>query len=167
MVPMSTTRLIKKDPNRRLYDTEISSYITLEEVRQLVLDGESFEVRDARSHQDITRLILMQIIAEREENSQPVLSEATLKQIILYYGDVLQQQLSQFLEHSLHGFSETAPQLRKQAGNGHKDESPFAQLNLVTERSLELWKTAQLGGLKGASLGSTQPKKKVARRRRS
>jgi polyhydroxyalkanoate synthesis repressor PhaR len=61
-----TNRIIKKYPNRRLYDTEISSYITLEEVRQLVLDGEHFEVRDAKSGEDLTRSVLLQIISEHE-----------------------------------------------------------------------------------------------------
>ncbi|MBO9717955.1 MAG: polyhydroxyalkanoate synthesis regulator DNA-binding domain-containing protein, partial [Pseudoxanthomonas sp.] len=64
--PMAATRIIKKYPNRRLYDTEISSYITIEDVRQLILDGESFEVRDAKSGEDLTRSVLLQIIAEQD-----------------------------------------------------------------------------------------------------
>ena len=64
---MAQVRIIKKYPNRRLYDTEISSYITLEEVRQLVLDSEEFEVRDAKAGDDLTRSVLLQIIAEHEQ----------------------------------------------------------------------------------------------------
>ncbi|MHB1617996.1 MAG: polyhydroxyalkanoate synthesis regulator DNA-binding domain-containing protein, partial [Metallibacterium sp.] len=66
----TSNRIIKKYPNRRLYDTEISSYITLEEVRQLVLDGEIFEVRDAKTNDDLTRSVLLQIIAEHEQLGQ-------------------------------------------------------------------------------------------------
>ena len=62
-----STRIIKKYPNRRLYDTEISSYITIDEVRQLVVDGEDFEVRDAKTGDDLTRTVLLQIISEHEE----------------------------------------------------------------------------------------------------
>ena len=68
---MSKLRIIKKYPNRRLYDTEISSYITIDEVRQLVVDGESFEVRDAKSGEDLTRSVLLQIISEHEERGAP------------------------------------------------------------------------------------------------
>ena len=83
-------RVIKKYPNRRLYDTEISSYITVEDVRQLIVDGEDFEVRDAKTGEDLTRSILLQIIAEHEQDGQPVLSTQLLSQIIRFYGDSLQ-----------------------------------------------------------------------------
>ena len=84
-----TKRTIKKYPNRRLYDTEISSYITLEEVRQLVLDNEDFEVRDAKSGEELTRSVLLQIISEHEDKGQPLLSPQLLSQIIRFYGDSL------------------------------------------------------------------------------
>ena len=73
---MAQNRVIKKYPNRRLYDTEISSYITIEDVRQLIVDGESFEVRDAKSGEDLTRQVLLQIIAEHEDDRQPMLSRS-------------------------------------------------------------------------------------------
>jgi polyhydroxyalkanoate synthesis repressor PhaR len=75
---MAATRIIKKYPNRRLYDTEISSYITIEDVRQLIVDGEEFEVRDAKSGDDLTRLVLLQIISEQEQDGEPVLSTQLL-----------------------------------------------------------------------------------------
>ena len=78
---MAATRIIKKYPNRRLYDTEISSYITIEDVRQLILDGESFEVRDAKSGEDLTRSVLLQIIAEHEQDGQPMLSTQLLSHL--------------------------------------------------------------------------------------
>ncbi|MCF5939504.1 polyhydroxyalkanoate synthesis repressor PhaR, partial [Xanthomonas perforans] len=71
---MAGLRIIKKYPNRRLYDTEISSYITIEDVRQLIIDGEEFEVRDAKSGEDLSRAVLLQIIADREQDGEPMLS---------------------------------------------------------------------------------------------
>ncbi|HEY0333685.1 MAG TPA: polyhydroxyalkanoate synthesis repressor PhaR, partial [Stenotrophomonas sp.] len=79
---MAALRIIKKYPNRRLYDTEISSYITIEDVRQLIIDGEDFEVRDAKSGEDLTRSVLLQIIADRESDGEPMLSTQLLSQII-------------------------------------------------------------------------------------
>ncbi|WP_017162348.1 polyhydroxyalkanoate synthesis repressor PhaR, partial [Xanthomonas phaseoli] len=71
---MAGLRIIKKYPNRRLYDTEISSYITIEDVRQLIIDGEEFEVRDAKTGEDLSRAVLLQIIADREQDGEPMLS---------------------------------------------------------------------------------------------
>ena len=101
---MAQVRVIKKYPNRRLYDTEISSYITLEEVRQLVVDGEEFEVRDAKTGEDLTRSVLLQIIAEHEERGQPMFTTQLLSQIIRFYGDSLQGFMGSYLERSLQVF---------------------------------------------------------------
>jgi polyhydroxyalkanoate synthesis repressor PhaR len=159
---MDSPRLLKKYPNRRLYDTRISSYVTLEDVRQLVLDGEEFEVRDARSDQDITRLVLLQIIAEREEEGQPMLSTASLQLMIRFYGDPLHGFMSRYIERSLQLFLEQQHTLRKQLG-GLISNSPFAMLNQIAERNLELWKNFQHGVLKGGTLGSGPAKKKAPR----
>ena len=83
---MTTIRIIKKYPNRRLYDTEISSYITIEDVRQLIVDNESFQVRDAKTGADLTRQVLLQIITEHEQDGQPMLSTELLSQLIRFYG---------------------------------------------------------------------------------
>src|SRR5688572_32648858 len=97
---MAQVRVIKKYPNRRLYDTEISSYITLEEVRQLVVDGEEFEVRDAKTGEELTRSVLLQIIAEHEERGQPMFTTQLLSQVIRFYGDSLQDRKSTRLNSS-------------------------------------------------------------------
>ncbi|EQD75938.1 polyhydroxyalkonate synthesis repressor, PhaR [mine drainage metagenome] len=110
----TSNRIIKKYPNRRLYDTEISSYITLEEVRQLVLDGEIFEVRDAKTNDDLTRSVLLQIIAEHEQLGQPMFSVPLLTQIIRFYGDALQGLMGPYLERSMQVFLEQQQQFRKQ-----------------------------------------------------
>ncbi len=156
---MDPPRLLKKYPNRRLYDTRISTYVTLEDVRQLVLDGEEFEVREARSDQDITRLVLLQIIAEREEEGQPMLSATSLQLMIRFYGDPLHGFMSRYIERSLQLFLEQQHTLRKQLG-GLISHSPFALLNQIAERNLELWKNFQQGVLKGGTLGSGPAKKK-------
>ena len=103
---MSRLRIIKKYPNRRLYDTEISSYVTLEDIRQLVQDGESFEVQDAKTQQDLTRSVLLQIITEREEQGQPLLTTNMLSQLIRFYGDSLQGFMGNYLERSMQVFLE-------------------------------------------------------------
>jgi polyhydroxyalkanoate synthesis repressor PhaR len=146
---MSATRVIKKYPNRRLYDTEISSYITIEDVRQLIVDGEAFEVRDARTCEDLTRPVLMQIIAEHEQNGEPMLSTQLLGQIIRFYGDSLQGVMGSYLERSVQLFLEQQPQLRQQLGSG-RGQTPWTMLNQLTERNLELWKDLQqnlVGGI--------------------
>ena len=109
------TRIIKKYPNRRLYDTEISSYITVEDVRQLILDGESFEVRDAKSGEDLTRSVLLQIISEYEERGQPMFTTHLLSQIIRFYGDSLQGFMGSYLEKSIQSFMEIQAKLADQS----------------------------------------------------
>ena len=147
---MSKVRIIKKYPNRRLYDTEISSYITIEDVRQLVVDGEVFEVHDAKTGEDITRSVLLQIIAEHEERGQPMFSTTLLSQIIRFYGDSLQGFMSGYLERSLQTFLEQSQQFRSQLNN-IIGQTPWSMLNDLTERNLDAWKTMQSRFLSQAS----------------
>ena len=133
-----TVRVIKKYPNRRLYDTEISSYITIEDVRQLVVEGEEFEVRDARSGEDLTRCVRRQIIAEHEQAGDPVLSTHLLGNLI-----------GNYLEHCMRQFMEQQQQLRQHAG-GPAAQQPWTMMNQLAERNLEQWNEFQqelLGGL--------------------
>ena len=153
---MAQVRVIKKYPNRRLYDTEISSYITLEEVRQLVVDGEEFEVRDAKSGEDLTRSVLLQIIAEHEERGQPMFTTQLLSQIIRFYGDSLQGFMGSYLERSLQVFLDQQQQFRSQL-NTVLGQTPWSMLNDMTERDLDMWKTLQQGFLNAAA-GSVKPK---------
>ena len=139
---MAAMRIIKKYPNRRLYDTEISSYITIEDVRQLIVDNEDFEVRDARSGEDLTRQVLLQIIAEHEQDGEPMLSTQLLSQIIRFYGDSLQGFMGSYLERSMQGFLDQQQQFRKQIG-GMIGQTPWAMMNQLTERNLAVWKELQ------------------------
>jgi polyhydroxyalkanoate synthesis repressor PhaR len=102
----STERLIKKYPNRRLYDTQTSSYITLTDVKQLVLDADTFTVVDAKSNEDLTRSILLQIILEEEANGAPMFSSAVLSQIIRYYGHAMQGMMGSYLEKNVQAFTD-------------------------------------------------------------
>ena len=146
---MTAIRIIKKYPNRRLYDTEISSYITIEDVRQLIVDGESFEVRDAKTGNDLTRQVLLQIITEHEQDGQPMLSTELLSQLIRFYGDSLQGFMGNYLERSMQVFLEQQQQFRQQMG-GLIGQTPWTMLNQLTERNMEMWKDFQqnlVGGL--------------------
>ncbi|WP_338849010.1 polyhydroxyalkanoate synthesis repressor PhaR [Massilia sp. W12] len=99
-------RLIKKYPNRRLYDTQTSSYITLNDVKQLVLDNEEFTVVDAKNNEDLTRSILLQIILEEEASGTPMFSSAALSQIIRFYGHAMQGMMGSYLEKNVQAFTE-------------------------------------------------------------
>jgi polyhydroxyalkanoate synthesis repressor PhaR len=143
-------RIIKKYPNRRLYDTEISSYITLEEVRQLVLDEEEFEVRDAKTGENLTRSVLLQIISEYEDRGQPMFTTRLLSQIIRFYGDSLQGFMGSYLERSLQIFLDQQQQFRSQL-NSIIGQTPWSMLNDMTERNVDLWKSLQQGFLTAAA----------------
>ena len=168
---MSAIRVIKKYPNRRLYDTEISSYITIEDVRQLIVDGESFEVRDAKTGEDLTRQVLLQIITEHEQDGQPMLSTQLLSQLIRFYGDSLQGFMGNYLERSMQLFLEQQQQFRSQMG-GMLGQTPWAMLNQLTERNMTLWKDFQqnlgngLGSATAAPAAQDKDKPGAARKPR-
>ena len=107
-------RLIKKYPNRRLYDTTTSSYITLVDVKQLVLDQVQFKVVDAKSEDDLTRSILLQIILEEEGSGNPIFSSEMLCEIIRFYGHALQEMMGGYLEKNIQTFMEIQHKLQDQ-----------------------------------------------------
>lgn len=97
----SSERIIKKYPNRRLYDTDTSSYITLTEIKQLVMNSEAFVVRDAKTGDDLTRSILLQIILEEEAHGTPMFTAPVLANIIRFYGHALQGFMGGYLEKNM------------------------------------------------------------------
>ncbi len=99
-------RVLKKYPNRRLYDTRESSYITLADVKRMVLAGQDFVVRDARSSEDLTRAILLQIILEEETGGLPMFTSQTLAQIIRFYGHAMQGMMGSYLEKNMQAFTD-------------------------------------------------------------
>ncbi|MBL0123456.1 MAG: polyhydroxyalkanoate synthesis repressor PhaR [Betaproteobacteria bacterium] len=108
------TRIIKKYPNRRLYDTETSAYITLSDVKQFVLENQVFEVQDARSSENLTRSILLQIILEEESGGVPMFSADMLANIIRYYGHSMQGLMGSYLERSIGAFHEAQRKFQEQ-----------------------------------------------------
>ena len=110
-----TKRVLKKYPNRRLYDTQVSSYITLADVKAMVLSGEEFEVRDAKTGEDLTRSILLQIILEEETGGVPMFSTPMLAQIIRFYGHAMQGMMGSYLEQNLKTFADIQSRLAEQS----------------------------------------------------
>ena len=108
-------RVIKKYPNRRLYDTDTSTYITLTEVKQLVMDSELFVVRDAKTNEDLTRSILLQIILEEEAGGAPMFSEVALANIIRFYGHSAQGFMGSYLEKNVQAFTDIQAKLAEQS----------------------------------------------------
>jgi polyhydroxyalkanoate synthesis repressor PhaR len=108
-------RIIKKYPNRRLYDTNTSSYITLAQVKRLVMDNEPFVVLEAKGQEDLTRSILMQIILEEESGGAPMFTEAVLANIIRFYGHAMQGFMGSYLEKNVQAFMDMQTKLAEQS----------------------------------------------------
>ena len=141
MSEQTTPRVIKKYPNRRLYDTQQSRYITLSDIRRLVMEKQEFVVIDQKSHEDITRSILLQVIAE-QENGEPMMSQDFLSQIIRAYGSAMQGFVGTYLENSLKLFANQQQQLRERMNeNGMID--PFTAFANLTQKNMEFWRGMQ------------------------
>lgn len=108
-------RLIKKYPNRRLYDTRTSSYITVMDIKELVLKQEEFQVVDAKTGEDLTRSILLQIILEEEAGGSPMFSSDALAQMIRFYGNAMQGMMGKYLEANVKAFTDMQAKLQDQA----------------------------------------------------
>ena len=132
------SRVIKKYPNRRLYDTQASAYITLAEIKQLVMRHEPLTVRDARTGEDLTRSILLQIILEEEAAGVPMFSEAVLAHLIRFYGHAMQGYMGPFLEQQMQLLSDWQSRLADPA----QPVTPEAWAQLMQQ-----WPSQFLGGL--------------------
>jgi polyhydroxyalkanoate synthesis repressor PhaR len=152
-------RVIKKYANRRLYDTEESRYVALEDIRQLVMDGSHFRIVDAQGGEDITRSILLQIIVEQEEKGQPILSTRLLEQLIRYYGDNLQAFVGAYLEKSMDFFIKEQQVLQDQMKN-LLQAAPSSVWKEMAERNLTLWRDMQQELLKSFMLSAAGPTRK-------
>lgn len=111
----ASVRLIKKYPNRRLYDTQTSTYITLADVKQLVLDHEAFKVVDAKSSEDLTRSIMLQIILEEESGGVPMFSSTMLGHVIRFYGHAMQGVMGNYLEQNIQAFTDIQERMAAQS----------------------------------------------------
>ena len=114
-LPESSARVIKKYPNRRLYDTQTSAYITLSDVRELVMGNVPFSVVDAKTSDDLTRSILLQIILEEESGGAPMFTESVLANIIRFYGNAMQSFMGSYLEKNVQGFMDLQVKMAEQS----------------------------------------------------
>jgi polyhydroxyalkanoate synthesis repressor PhaR len=127
-------RIIKKYPNRRLYDTSTSSYITLDDVKKLVLDHAQFRIEDNKTGEDLTRAILLQIILEEESGEgAPMFSCDALSQIIRFYGNAMQGMMGNYLEKNIHTFIEIQKKLQQQSSAIYGDTPPMLNANAWSE----------------------------------
>lgn len=126
-------RLIKKYPNRRLYDTQTSTYVTLTDIKNLVMGNEVFKVVDAKTEEDLTRNILLQIILEEEAGGAPVFSSQMLSQIIRFYGNSMQGLMGNYLEKTMQSFVDIHNKLGDQTkglGAGSTPEAWSQMMNI-------------------------------------
>ena len=135
---MNSERIIKKYPNRRLYDTEVSRYITLADVRDLVMGGQPFRVLDSANDSDITRAILLQIMLEEESGGRPLFSANMLAQVIRFYGGTLQGTFARYLESSLDLFAKQQQEMTKAL-----TDNPFETVTRLTQKNVEIWADLQ------------------------
>ncbi|WGZ93670.1 MAG: polyhydroxyalkanoate synthesis repressor PhaR [Candidatus Thiothrix putei] len=151
--PMAEERIIKKYPNRRLYDTNQSCYITLSDVRDLVLAETPFKVIDRQSGDDITRSILLQIIMEQESGGQPLFSTDILAQFIRNYSDATRKGFMEYMEQSVGLFTSQQTAMQEQM---HKvlAGTPLDAWMKISEQNMETWKKMQ-----ESIMGNLQPKK--------
>jgi polyhydroxyalkanoate synthesis repressor PhaR len=133
-------RILRKYTNRRLYDTSRSCYVTLEDVKQLVLNGETFQVQDSKTGQDLTRNILLQIISEQEaDGGGTLLTNQVLQQLIRFYGDSMQGMMSQYLEQSIGAFLEHQDRIRDQMKTMMGAANPLTMMNNLADQNMALW----------------------------
>ncbi|WP_374592248.1 polyhydroxyalkanoate synthesis repressor PhaR [Aquabacterium sp.] len=119
----SGVRVLKKYPNRRLYDSRTSSYITLADIKQMVLDAESFKVVDAKTGEDLTRSILLQVILEEESGGVPMFSTRMLENIIRFYGHAMQGLMGSYLEKNLLTFVDLQGKLAEQSAGLYENKA--------------------------------------------
>ena len=139
---MSNSRVIKKYPNRRLYDTEESRYITLADVRDLVINKVDFMVIDKKSGNDITRAILLQVISEQEQQGEAIMSQDFLSQVIRSYGKVVPDFMSNYLEQSMKLFMVQQQNFRGQVKRV-VGVDPVVAVADVAQKNFNRWKTLQ------------------------
>ncbi len=127
--PDASVRLIKKYPNRRLYDTQTSTYITLSDVKQLVLEHEAFRVIDAKSAEDLTRSIMLQIILEEESGGVPMFSSTMLAHVIRFYGHAMQGVMGSYLEKNIQAFTDIQEKMADQSKGMYGGANQFSPEN--------------------------------------
>ncbi|MEH6470596.1 MAG: polyhydroxyalkanoate synthesis repressor PhaR [Halopseudomonas sp.] len=132
-------RILRKYTNRRLYDTSRSCYITLEDVRGLVLENIPFQVQDSKTGKDLTRNILLQIISEQEGEDAGMLTNQVLQQLIRFYGDSMSGMMGQYLEQSISVFLSQQDRIRSQMESMIDATNPLKMMNKIAGGNMAMW----------------------------
>jgi polyhydroxyalkanoate synthesis repressor PhaR len=138
---MQPERLIRKYSNRRLYDTSGSRHVTLDDLRQLVVAGEKIKVIDDKSGEELTRAVLLQIIAEQEQFGVPVLNSDLLEMVIRFYGGPMQSLLSRYLEQAFTTMLRQQESMQSEMAKAL--QTPFAPLTELVRKNMEVWEQMQ------------------------
>ena len=133
-----TIRVIKKYPNRRVYDTQQSKYIKIDDIRDMVIAGIAFKVIDSQSKKDVTRSVLLQIILEQESDNNPLFTSENLQHFIRYYSQNHHQMFSEYLTQSLSFFNQQFSGVMQQSS-----ADMFSQLNELNQKNIETWQGMQ------------------------
>ena len=136
------TRIIKKYPNRRIYDTQDSKYITLMDVRDMVVEGLDFKIVDAKSGDDLTRNVLLQIIIEQESANNPLFTTDNLQNFIRYYGAGQQQGFSEFMNQSVAFFKQQQEQFSSSVSE-MMEQNPVKVIADISQQNMEMWQNMQ------------------------
>jgi polyhydroxyalkanoate synthesis repressor PhaR len=139
---MAKERLIKKYANRRLYDASQSRHVTLEDIREFIVEGEKVTVVEDKTGEDITRLILLQVIAEQEQFGKPILSTPLLESIIRFYGNGMQEFMSRYLEKSVETFARQQETLQAQISKLMAN-APLTTMSELAKQNLDYWNRMQ------------------------
>jgi polyhydroxyalkanoate synthesis repressor PhaR len=165
---MAKERLIKKYANRRLYDASQSRHVTLDDIREFIIQGEKVAVVEDKTGEDITRLILLQVIAEQEQFGKPILSTPLLESIIRFYGNGMQDFMSRYLEKSVETFSRQQETLQTQISKLMAN-APMTTMGEFAKQNLDYWTRMQesvaaafMPGKRQSGAGETQPEATAA-----
>lgn len=153
---MSQERLIKKYANRRLYDASVSRHVTLDDIRELIIKGEKIRVVEDKSGEDITRLILLQVIAEQEQFGRPILSTPLLESIIRFYGNGLHEYMSRYLERSVEAFTQQQQSVQTQLAQ-LMQHTPMTAMAELARQNMEAWQKMQSSMLNPGTNTSANP----------
>jgi polyhydroxyalkanoate synthesis repressor PhaR len=152
-IPRMQERLIRKYSNRRLYDTTASRHVTLEDLRQVIVSGDRIKVVDDKSGEDLTRSVLLQIIAEQEQFGVPVLGSELLEMIIRFYGSPMQAHLSRYLGEAFGSILRQQEAMQSEMARAL--QAPFAPLTELTRQNMEIWEQMQSATRNAFTAGGT------------
>jgi len=137
-------RVIKKYPNRRIYDTETSKYIKIDDIREMIVDGINFVVLDSKSGEDVTRSVLLQLIIEQESENNPLFTTENLKTFIRYWGQVPHQPFAEFMDQSLNFFKYQQDQF-SDSFSGMMQNNPMKAFADMSKQNMEMWQKMSEG----------------------